>query len=176
MASITINPVAAGNIITDDAAHIWSGTLSGYTVDQTVFLTFDKSYGAPFDNGHPITWQSTPVITSWTLGGNLPSNSPDGVYSATATVGTYPPAPVEATETFILAAHGNTAFEAVGLAFIDVSTALMTPSADGSSPPKAPIYAALRGEQAGLTLLPPMATRKSRWTPCSRMSARNSGF
>ena len=171
--SITILPVEGDGIITAaDAASgtVWHGTETGLD-GQHLFLQVAGDDPASFQ----ATFQGNAGAGEWSIGGSLTGVGwADGVYSAA--VAYYDGQPtqgvptVRASETFILAAH-DTAFESVGLSFIDANKWLAA-----GPPAEVNIYLSLAAEQSGRRCSRPMGIRSSRCMNCSRMSPRNCGF
>lgn len=143
--TITINTIDNGtNVITaaDAASGVtWSGSETGLD-GQQIGVEFDKSYGNSRFEGSAFS----PVVGENGTWGTVarPGGFPfDGIYTAHA----HALGATDATETFIVAEHA-TAFEVVGMAFIDVSQQLL---------PKEPFIVSigqeLIAEKAGLQTL-----------------------
>jgi hypothetical protein len=145
--SMTINPIDNGtNVITaaNGAAGVVFGGIdtepSGQNTSLTLSAAYENVHDAVFtflnaNGAWAVTLLDTPAI----------NNLPDGVYSAN--VSNFNRADYSPNETVILATQ-HTAFEVVGMAFLDVSTALTT-----TAPLKASVFADMTAEAAGLQTL-----------------------
>jgi hypothetical protein len=119
---------------------VWTGNETGLD-GQQIGLSLELGYG---DSRYGGTVFTVGENGAWSANaGRLPL---DGIYSATASAPDAPSAANQPTETFIVATHA-TAFEVVGMAFLDVSQQLV------NEPFILSIHQELTAEKAGLQTL-----------------------
>jgi hypothetical protein len=150
--TITINPIDNGtDVITaanNAAGVVWSGQETGLN-GQTINIDYEEGYGdyRGMANVYPPavaangTWSTTSVPE--TLFQQYPEY--DGVYDVGVSTPSASPT-VKGTDTIIVANHA-TAFEVVGMAFLDVSQQLV------DEPFVSSIGQELTAEKAGLQIL-----------------------